>query len=74
MTEWALPMFVLVASLAATYFFCLRPMRRGSCAMSPRSSNAGASDAPSAHAAELAQLRQQVRALKKQQHNAPSQH
>ncbi len=72
MTEWALPVAVLLASLTATYFFCLRPMRRGNCAISPRSSTAGASGVPSADAAELAQLRQQVAALKQQKHNTPS--
>ena len=30
MTEWLLPIGVVVASLALTYFLCLRPMRRGS--------------------------------------------
>ena len=29
MSEWLLPLAVLVASIALTYFFCLRPMRRG---------------------------------------------
>lgn len=31
MTEYLLPGGVLVASLAMTYYFCLRPMRRGHC-------------------------------------------
>lgn len=67
MTEWAIPLAILVASLSATYFFCLRPMRRGHCAMAPRARTAGAHVASSAHAAELAQLREQVEALKTQQ-------
>ncbi len=31
MTEFLMPVGVLVASLATTYYFCLRPMRRGHC-------------------------------------------
>lgn len=31
MTEFLVPGGVLVASLAMTYYFCLRPMRRGHC-------------------------------------------
>lgn len=72
MTEWALPVAVLIASLTATYFFCLRPMRRGNCAISPRASNPGVSTVSPAQTAELAQLREQVAALKQQ--NAPSRH
>ncbi len=30
MTDWLLPIGMVVASLALTYFLCLRPMRRGS--------------------------------------------
>ncbi|PPK94548.1 hypothetical protein CLV92_10751 [Kineococcus xinjiangensis] len=33
MTELLLPATTLIAVLGATYFFCLRPMRRGRCAM-----------------------------------------
>lgn len=32
MTEWWLPAGAAVAAVALTYFFCLRPMRRGHCA------------------------------------------
>lgn len=73
MTEWALPVTVLLTSLSATYFFCLRPMRRGHCAMGQRASNAGSGEIPSAQAAEPAQLREQVQALKTQQ-QSPSRH
>ncbi len=31
MTEWLLPLGVTAASLSMTYFFCLRPMRKGHC-------------------------------------------
>lgn len=34
MTEFGLAAAVLAASLVSTYFFCLRPMRRGHCARS----------------------------------------
>ncbi|WP_155853829.1 hypothetical protein [Arthrobacter sp. H5] len=73
MTEWALPVAVFLASLTATYFFCLRPMRRGNCAMGQRASSSGASEGPSTQATELAQLREQVQALKTQQ-QSPSRH
>jgi hypothetical protein len=33
MSELILPVAVLLASLALTYFFCLRPMQRGQCAL-----------------------------------------
>lgn len=63
MSELVLPVVVLLASLAVTYFFCLRPMQRGHCAMSRQARKAGG-QAPSTQAAELAQLREQVEALK----------
>ena len=31
MTDFLVPIGVLVVSLATTYYFCLRPMRRGHC-------------------------------------------
>lgn len=32
MSEWLLPAGVAIAAVALTYFFCVRPMRRGHCA------------------------------------------
>lgn len=63
MTELGLPAAVLVASLAATYFFCLRPMRRGHCAMSPRRS-AGQGLEVQDRDAEVARLREEIAALR----------
>lgn len=63
MSELVLPVVVLLASLAATYFFCLRPMQRGQCALGRQARPAG-EQVPSTQAAELAQLREQVEALK----------
>jgi hypothetical protein len=31
-SEWLLPAGTAVAALTLTYFFCVRPMRRGQCA------------------------------------------
>ncbi|MEO5321024.1 hypothetical protein PV761_20855 [Arthrobacter sp. CC3] len=54
---------VLVASLALTYFFCLRPMRRGRCAMAPKAQAYGHSTAPVDREAEIARLRDEIAAL-----------
>lgn len=65
----ALPLAVLVASLLLTYFFCIRPMRRGACAMHPRGA------AGDQHrAAELKQLRQEIDALRRESPSVPRQH
>jgi hypothetical protein len=51
---------IAVAAIAATYFFCVRPALRGRCAMS-------APQGPGAEAdRELAELREEVRALRAQ--------
>lgn len=42
MTEFLVPGGVLVASLAMTYYFCLRPMRRGHCGPGERQNTADA--------------------------------
>lgn len=41
MTEWLLPIGVVVASLSLTYFFCLRPMRRGRAGSDAKGGGAG---------------------------------
>lgn len=66
MSELVLPVVVLLASLAATYFFCLRPMQRGQCGLGRQAGE----QVPSAQAAELAKLREQVEALKAGQHQS----
>ena len=63
MSELILPVAVVVTSLALTYFFCLRPMQRGQCALGQKIRPTG-EQTPSAQAAELAKLREQVEALK----------
>lgn len=42
MSEWWLPGGVAVAALVLTYLFCVRPMRRGRCAMPAAGSNSAA--------------------------------
>jgi hypothetical protein len=61
-TELILPGIVVAASLALTYVFCLRPMRRGQCGMSRVVTSA----APVAEDrdAEVAALRAEVAALR----------
>ncbi|RAX15283.1 hypothetical protein DC347_18080 [Pseudarthrobacter sp. AG30] len=54
---------VLVASLALTYFFCLRPMRRGRCAMAPKAQADGHFAAPVDREAEITRLRDEIAAL-----------
>ena len=60
MIEFALPAAVLLASLALTYFFCLRPMRRGQCATAPKAETK--SDASSTD--EVERLREEIAALR----------
>lgn len=35
MSEWWLPLGSVLAAVGLTYFFCMRPMRRGHCASTP---------------------------------------
>lgn len=64
MTELGLAVAVLVASLTLTYVICLRPMRRGHCAMGAgRSQGRSFGETPDRDA-EIAQLRQQVAGLR----------
>ncbi|WP_299168245.1 hypothetical protein [uncultured Arthrobacter sp.] len=69
MSELILPVVVLLASLVFTYFFCLRPMRRGQCTLGRQARQAG-EQTPSAQAEELTRLREQVEALKTGQHQS----
>ena len=57
-------LLILVAaiSLAATWFFCLRPMRRGSCSMD---NTAGNGDAKLRR--EIAELTDEIRVLQAQE-------
>lgn len=59
MSEWWLPGGVTVAAFALTYFFCVRPMRRGRCA-TPATGSTSAADLDRALAearTELTRLR-----------------
>lgn len=58
--EWLLPSGVAVASLALTYFMCLRPMRRGYCRVTPAASG----DDSKADRAEIASLRAEIAELR----------
>jgi hypothetical protein len=63
-TELGLAAVVLVASLTLTYLFCLRPMRRGHCAVGAgRGQGRHLGETPDRDA-EIARLRQEVSALR----------
>lgn len=61
--DWALPLAIIAAALGLTYFACLRPMRRGHCAMTPQQRATGTTE----NAAEIARLRAEVARLREQQ-------
>ena len=63
MTELGLATVVLLASLALTYFFCIRPMHKGRCGMVPK---AQAEQARSTvyDESEIARLRVEVATLR----------
>lgn len=68
MPTWVAALIAL-AAIAAVYFFCMRPMRKGTCAMSG-SAVPGDQEAERANDAELARqiagLREEVRVLRAQ--------
>lgn len=53
---------ILAASAAFTYFFCLRPMKRGRCAMT----SCMPTRPSMSREAEIAQLRQEIQELRRQ--------
>lgn len=66
-----LPALVLSGALAATYLFCVRPMRRGACPMVQMArAERCRKDRPAAAATgldvELARARQELRVLREQ--------
>lgn len=64
MTELGLAAAVLVASLTLTYLFCLRPMRRGRCAVGAGRGQGRHLGQTPERDAEIARLRQEVSALR----------
>ena len=74
MNELALPVAVLVLAVLATYFFCVRPMKRGShCGLAPGRGRSGCAEegADDTHA-EVERLRQEVDALRGELGRLPS--
>lgn len=58
---------VLLLALGATYFFCVRPMRKGSgCAMGQAGSRAGAACKDQESGTEAARLKAEIAALQAQ--------
>lgn len=64
MSSLVLAAAVLLASLALTYFFCLRPMRQGRCAMAPKAQARPQATAATDREAEIQRLREEIAALK----------
>lgn len=64
MSGLVLAVTVLAASLVLTHFFCLRPTRRGRCAMVPNARAGGQATAPVDRVDEIARLREEFAALK----------
>lgn len=63
MSESLLPALTLVAAIALTYLFCIRPMRRGRCAMTPPSGPAPTAEQHRLQA-EIEAARAQLAALR----------
>jgi len=63
-----LPILVLAGAIASTYFFCVRPMRRGDCTMahgrSPGKSRDDHDATSSSFDADLAEIRQELALLR----------
>lgn len=66
--ESLFPALVAAAAIGLTYFMCIRPMRRGHCAMMPQQYS-DAADAE--HAAEIDRLRAEVAGLRRDQDSGP---
>lgn len=64
MSELGFAVAVFLLSLAITYFFCLRPMRQGRCAMAGQARNRAHPAANKSDEAEIARLREEVTALR----------
>lgn len=64
-----LPIGVAAASIGLTYIMCIRPMRRGHCAMMPASEDA--CDSPE-DVAEIARLRAEIATLRQEPSHDPA--
>lgn len=60
MTATILPIAVLIAAIALTYLFCIRPMRRGTCGMA-----AQPDDAQQRRDEEIRALHQEIKELRR---------
>ncbi len=67
--ESLFPALVAAAAIGLTYFVCIRPMRRGHCAVMPQQHSDGA-DAE--RAAEIERLRAEVTELRRDQDSQPT--
>jgi hypothetical protein len=63
MIQAALPAATLVAAIALTYLFCVRPMRQGRCDMSSQPAS-GMPEPQQRELAEIVQARAQLAALR----------
>lgn len=64
MIESILPPLAAAGAITATYFFCIRPMRRGrGCHMSGQQSSCATSDTQDSTDAEIERLREEVQLL-----------
>lgn len=66
MTGTLTALIVLLLALTATYFFCVRPMRKGNCAMGQLASGAGTACQDRATTEEVARLRAEITTLRTQ--------
>lgn len=64
MSELGFAAVVLLLSLAVTYFFCLRPMRQGRCAMAGKARTGEQPHSTHSAEAEISRLREEVAALR----------
>jgi len=67
--ESLVPALIAAAAIGLTYVICIRPMRRGHCAMMPPQ-HSDAADAE--RAAEIDQLRAEVAGLRRDQDSQPT--
>lgn len=66
MNGTVLALIVLLLALGSTYFFCVRPMRKGNCAMGQDASCVGAASKDLESGTEAARLKSEIAALRTQ--------